>query len=46
MSLLDQPFIKNNDITIEELIKERISLLGENIQVKRFHKYVLGEVTE
>lgn len=46
MSLLDQPFIKNNDITVEELIKEHISLLGENIQVKRFHRYVLGEIIE
>nr|ARO90908.1 translation elongation factor Ts [Corynoplastis japonica] len=43
MCLLDQPFIKNSDITIDELIKENISLLGENIQVRRFQKFVLGE---
>nr|WCH54727.1 translation elongation factor Ts [Hypnea edeniana] len=43
MSLINQPFIKNTDITIEELIKQHIALLGENIKVRRFQKFLLGE---
>ena len=42
LSLLNQPFIRNPNITIEELIKEKISLFGENIRVKRFIRYTLG----
>ncbi|CAM9090948.1 unnamed protein product [Discosporangium mesarthrocarpum] len=41
-TLLDQPYIRNPNITIEELIKEKISLLGENIKIKRFVCYQLG----
>ncbi len=41
--LLEQVFIRNPDITIRELIDEKIATLGENIQVKRFTRYVLGE---
>lgn len=43
LCLLDQPFIKNQDITIEELIKQNIALLGESIKVARFTRYVLGQ---
>nr|YP_010336828.1 elongation factor Ts [Stylonema alsidii]UNJ15234.1 elongation factor Ts [Stylonema alsidii] len=42
LSLLDQAFIKQSDITVEELIKKHIALLGENIQLKRFEKFVVG----
>ena len=42
-TLLDQTYIKNPDITIEELVKENIALLGENIQVARFSRFNLGE---
>ena len=42
LSLLNQPFIRNPNITIEELIKEKISFFGENIKVKRFIRYTLG----
>jgi elongation factor Ts len=45
MSLIDQPYIKDPDITIEELIKQKIALLGENIKIKRFTKFILGEGT-
>lgn len=41
--LFDQPFIKNQDITVGELIKEKIALLGESIKVPRFTRYVLGQ---
>lgn len=34
--LLEQPFIKDEDKTIEEYLKEKIASLGENMQIKRF----------
>ncbi len=46
LSLLDQPYIKDQSITIEELVKQSIALLGENIQVRRFTRFVLGEGIE
>ena len=42
-SLLDQPFIRDNNQTIEELLKQTISLLGENIKISRFIRFQLGE---
>jgi elongation factor Ts len=41
--LLDQPFVKNQDLTVDELIKEHIAKVGENITVGRFTRFVLGE---
>ncbi|HEY9690765.1 MAG TPA: translation elongation factor Ts [Oculatellaceae cyanobacterium] len=46
MSLMDQPYIKDQNITVEELIKQTIAQLGENIQVRRFVRFVLGEGIE
>jgi elongation factor Ts len=46
MVLLDQPFIRDSSITIEELVKKNISTLGENIQIRRFERFVLGEGLE
>lgn len=43
--LLDQPFVKNPDITVGEYIKEHIAKLGENIIVRRFSRMALGEMT-
>jgi elongation factor Ts len=43
LCLLNQPYIKDQSITVEELIKQSISKLGENIQVRRFSRFVLGE---
>ena len=40
-SLLEQPFVKDQDKTIDELIKEHIAKLGENIQVGDFTRYEL-----
>lgn len=42
--LLDQPFIKNPDQTVGELVKDHIARLGENIVVRRFNRIALGEV--
>ncbi len=41
--LLEQPYVKNTDQTVGELIKEVIAKLGENITVRRFVRYELGE---
>ena len=41
--LLRQPFIKDDDITVNELIAEKIAKLGENIVVRRFVRYELGK---
>jgi elongation factor Ts len=44
--LYEQPFIKNPDQTVGELIAEKIAKIGENIQVRRFSRYKLGEGIE
>lgn len=41
--LYEQPYIKDDKKTVEELIKEYIAKIGENIQVRRFCRYELGE---
>jgi len=41
--LLDQPFVKDPDKKIDQLIKETIGILGENISVRRFSRFALGE---
>jgi elongation factor Ts len=42
--LLEQPYIKDDTKNIETLVKESIGKIGENIVVKRFSRFVLGEV--
>jgi len=44
--LLDQPFIKDPDKTVGTLIKEAIASFGENIVVRRFVRFKLGEAAE
>lgn len=44
--LMKQKFIKDEDLTIEQLIKETIGKIGENIQVKRFVRYALSTEDE
>jgi len=44
--LLEQPFVKNPDITIGELLIEKISKIGENISIRRFTRYEVGEGIE
>ena len=41
-TLLEQPFIKNPDITVGQLVKEHISKLGENIVVRQIRRIELG----
>lgn len=40
--LLDQPFVKNPDRTIKELLTEKVGTIGENMQIRRFVRYQLG----
>lgn len=42
-TLLNQSCIRDPDLTVEEYIKNHVSLLGENIQINRFCKYIVGE---
>jgi len=42
-SLLQQPFIKDPSKNIQELINETVGKLGENIRVRRFQRFSLGE---
>ncbi len=44
--LMEQTFIKNPDQTITQLINENISKIGENISIRRFTRYQLGEGME
>lgn len=46
LSLLDQPYIRDQGITVDELIRQAIAQIGENIQVRRFVRFVLGEGIE
>ncbi|MBU2563868.1 MAG: translation elongation factor Ts [Actinobacteria bacterium] len=41
--LLEQPFVKDNDVKIGDLLKQNIAKIGENIVIKRFERYILGE---
>ena len=41
--LLEQGFIKNPDVTIKELLSSKIAELGENIVIRRFTRYLVGE---
>ncbi len=44
--LLEQPFVKDADHTVGQMIAERIGKMGENIQVRRFVRFKLGEGIE
>ena len=44
--LLDQPFVKNPDKTIEQVQQELVAKIGENIKIRRFVRFELGEGLE
>tara|TARA_Y100001968_G_C19352742_1_gene715558 strand:+ start:122 stop:778 length:657 start_codon:yes stop_codon:yes gene_type:complete len=46
LSLMEQPFIKDNSMTVSELVKQVAGQIGENIQIRRFTRYTLGEGIE
>ena len=41
--LLEQPYVKDPDKTVQQLITEAINRIGENIQLRRFARFVLGD---
>lgn len=41
--LLEQPFIKNQDITVQDYLGSIVAKIGENISIRRFTRYQLGE---
>ncbi len=44
--LLEQPFVKNPDITVEQLVNDSVVKIGEKISVRRFARFVMGEGLE
>lgn len=44
--LLEQKFVKDEDKTVEQVVKEAIAVIGENIKVRRFVRFALGEGLE
>ncbi|HWV39416.1 MAG TPA: translation elongation factor Ts [Vulgatibacter sp.] len=44
--LLEQPFVKDPDKTVQDLVNEAVAKIGENISVRRFARFVLGEGLE
>lgn len=46
MALMDQPYIKDSSISVEEMVKQVAGKVGENIQVRRFVRFNLGEGIE
>jgi elongation factor Ts len=46
LALLEQPFIKDTGVTVGEMVKEVAGKIGENVQVRRFTRYTLGEGIE
>ncbi len=41
--LMEQPFVKDPDKTIKDLVNEKIATIGENINIRRFVRYEMGE---
>ncbi|TYJ29456.1 hypothetical protein E1A91_A06G069900v1 [Gossypium mustelinum] len=46
LALLEQPFIKDDSLLVKDLVKQTVAALGENIKVRRFVRFTLGETTE
>ncbi len=44
--LLSQPYIKDSTLSVEDLVKQAAAKIGENIKVRRFTRYTLGEGIE
>ncbi|EOY30721.1 Elongation factor Ts isoform 2 [Theobroma cacao] len=46
LALLEQPFIKDDSVLVKDLVKQTVAALGENIKVRRFVRFTLGETVE
>ena len=42
--LLEQPFIRDTDKTIQDLLNEKIAKIGENLNIRRFARFEVGEI--
>jgi len=43
--LLNQEYIRDDNLTVQDLLNEKVAFLGENIVIRRFQRYELGETT-
>ncbi len=46
LTLLDQAFVKDPEKTVEEVTKEQVATLGENVRIRRFARFEVGEGIE
>ncbi|MBA0817010.1 hypothetical protein Gohar_001612 [Gossypium harknessii] len=46
LALLEQPYIKDDSVLIKDLVKQTVAAIGENIKVRRFVRFTLGETVE
>jgi elongation factor Ts len=46
ITLLEQPFVKDQSVTVQELLKQIIAKTGENIRIRRFVRFKMGEGLE
>jgi elongation factor Ts len=44
--MLDQPFVKDSDKSVQDVLSEQISKLGENMVINRFIRFQIGEESE
>ena len=44
--LMEQPFVKDQNITVGDLVRQMISKTGENVRLRRFTRYKMGEGLE
>ena len=46
LALIEQPYIRDSSISVEQLVKQVAGQIGENLKVRRFTRYTLGEGIE
>ncbi|XP_028797937.1 uncharacterized protein LOC114753570 [Neltuma alba] len=46
LALLEQPFIKDDNVLVKDFVKQTVAAIGENIKVRRFVRFTLGETTQ
>ena len=44
--MLDQPFVKDGEKTVQDILTDKITKLGENMQINRFSRFQIGEEKE
>jgi elongation factor Ts len=44
--LLEQKYVKDDEKSIEQIVQDTVSTIGENIKIRRFSRFVLGEGLE